>query len=1200
MSDNKQLFDMASLSEAAYADLFQNGATITATSAVQARLVAAGWSDIQATEFLTHYRVISQQPNTATGYSATLFERLGDGGTPTGQYVFAQRGTEPTAQVGLDLAVDVGDLVADGLAWSQIVDMYNYWKELTTPAGQSYQMASLVESFLPPASGGFIVDNSPFVPGTKYWQIQLTNASAPAGPKVPAGAALDVTGHSLGGHLASAFTRLFDGAASQAYTINGAGYSILGSSNLQYVFSQLGGTSGFTAPSVQNLRGSAGPDIVTQNAGLVQAGASDQMFIEQGGLFTDNLVLSTIAVFGHSATQLTDSAAVYDLLIRLDADAATRSPSQYLPKLLDIFEAGSNTKATSLEEVVRTLAKTFGVDSSAIATNDREALHARIKLIRDDVDFQSVAGMLQIRSQSFDVKAAARNDFGALVALLDLSPFSVTGKDAASKAALDSMWSSLRAADYAAWTVDKSSAMPVTFTDNWYTDRAAMLSLLITRNQTDSGQEVLVGGKPVVYNDITSGITFERGLASNSVEKVQVIFGSSGADAALNGLSKDDHLYGGAGADTLNGQGGNDYLEGGAGLDTYQFTDTFGSDTIVDADGLGQIKIGTATLTGGKKLGAGTWESADKTILYTQIGTNLVISTRPGNTGNTASGSITIKNFTSGQLGLNLDELAAPDAPAPIAQTIFNLTDDAGRTGYAQANTIASTANLRVENAAEAINVGSATNPAWRSYRYVRSGSGADVIEGGTSNAVSNVLYNAGAGDDRLYANTTVSLAAAIARGDDPSTVSIDSSHYVLDGGAGADHIIGSDARDVLFGGAGDDTLVGGAGGDIIIADGNSGGLLDGASASATDPLIVDGAASTVGNTASLRINHTGLLLGQTVPDSTGRSLTFEADAGTQYQNPLYSADYTALQNLNDTDIRGQGYSMDATSWAGVSYGGVLSADQSVGQHTTYQGSSAIGALSTNKETGNDVIFAGAGDDVVNAGAGNDIVIAGDGNDNVAGYEGEDYITGGAGNDVLLGDSFVMGAGAGFSATPNIDLYSAKLLVNGYTLDASQHGRDMIDGGSGDDQIDGGGKDDTLYGGDGNDLICGDDSAALINGAAVGNDVIEGGAGDDKLFGGAGQDNISGGDGNDFLHCAIYLVASNAHQSGVTGRFNCEYRVHKTRTPCLRWRVDRSSIKTAHANSMRLTEHKELGGRMDAVLGNSDIQIDAQKQEMQQ
>ena len=58
------------------------------------------------------------------------------------------------------------------------------------------------------------------------------------------------------------------------------------------------------------------------------------------------------------------------------------------------------------------------------------------------------------------------------------------------------------------------------------------------------------------------------------------------------------------------------------------------------------------------------------------------------------------------------------------------------------------------------------------------------------------------------------------------------------------------------------------------------------------------------------------------------------------------------------TDIRGQGYSYEGTA---------LTPDQSLGQHTSYLGSSIVGALTTNKDAGNDVIYAGAGDDVVNA-----------------------------------------------------------------------------------------------------------------------------------------------------------------------------------------------------------------------------------------
>lgn len=343
MADTTKIFDMASMAEAAYANFVDASGDllVTDTATLIAKLEdfdgdpsngKSGFSKTQAEEFAKHYRVISQRPNTDSGYSGTLFERLDKNGAGTGEYIFAQRGTESftqaslSAPVGLDLAVDIGDLVADGLAWSQIVDMYNYWKVLTTPAGLTYQKATLVKQTTLPDIGNYLLDTGS---SNNVWQIQLSNATSPGGPKVPSSASVEVTGHSLGGHLASAFTRLFAGVASQAYTLNGAGYSVLGSSNIQYLFSQLGGTTSFTAAAVQNLRGSAGPDIVTQDAGLRQVGASDEIFIEQGGLFTDNPALSAMAVFGHSATQLTDSAAVYDLFIRLDADAALYNPTRY-------------------------------------------------------------------------------------------------------------------------------------------------------------------------------------------------------------------------------------------------------------------------------------------------------------------------------------------------------------------------------------------------------------------------------------------------------------------------------------------------------------------------------------------------------------------------------------------------------------------------------------------------------------------------------------------------------------------------------------------------------------------------------------------------------------------------------------------------------------------------------------------------------
>ena len=76
MTGNKRLFDMASLAEASYSNFIQNGTLKTSSADVVDILKGKDWSDSQATAFLTHFKIVSQQPNTGTGYSAAVFERL--------------------------------------------------------------------------------------------------------------------------------------------------------------------------------------------------------------------------------------------------------------------------------------------------------------------------------------------------------------------------------------------------------------------------------------------------------------------------------------------------------------------------------------------------------------------------------------------------------------------------------------------------------------------------------------------------------------------------------------------------------------------------------------------------------------------------------------------------------------------------------------------------------------------------------------------------------------------------------------------------------------------------------------------------------------------------------------------------------------------------------------------------------------------
>ena len=67
--------------------------------------------------FVEKWSVANHQKNTASGFSATLFKNVDD------SYVYALRGTEQGRD---DLVVADGmDIVTDGLAIDQLVDMYN-------------------------------------------------------------------------------------------------------------------------------------------------------------------------------------------------------------------------------------------------------------------------------------------------------------------------------------------------------------------------------------------------------------------------------------------------------------------------------------------------------------------------------------------------------------------------------------------------------------------------------------------------------------------------------------------------------------------------------------------------------------------------------------------------------------------------------------------------------------------------------------------------------------------------------------------------------------------------------------------------------------------------------------------------------------------------------------------------------------------
>jgi hypothetical protein len=121
----------------------------------------------QASLFASTYAIVDQQPNTASGFSATVFKK-GE------QYFFAIRGTEITDLD--DLSSDLGDIGGDGIAFHQILDMYNYYLRLTARSGESVYQYSYDEN-----TGRLII-----------------NSFAAQMDGLLAGKTFTVTGHSLG------------------------------------------------------------------------------------------------------------------------------------------------------------------------------------------------------------------------------------------------------------------------------------------------------------------------------------------------------------------------------------------------------------------------------------------------------------------------------------------------------------------------------------------------------------------------------------------------------------------------------------------------------------------------------------------------------------------------------------------------------------------------------------------------------------------------------------------------------------------------------------------------------------------------------------------------------------------------------------------------------------------------------------------
>jgi trimeric autotransporter adhesin len=750
----------------------------------------------------------------------------------------------------------------------------------------------------------------------------------------------------------------------------------------------------------------------------------------------------------------------------------------------------------------------------------RNLFHDNLKALVDSGAFKALQGKVTVATSTASLADSSRKDFAALLALSNLSPVAlktIAGNEAAVEAAL----ASANPESYNKWLADtkltpaQRALGQENFSDNWIRDRAALLGAVEGKNARNEENWVPSNrdglNARTIYSDLSTSTVISSGVIGAPSDRAQYTFGTNSGDS-VSGSAQADHLYGGGGNDSISSGAGNDYLEGnagndnldggadndtllggngddvltggqgqdtligGTGFDSYQFEAGFGNDIIVDDGGAGILTFGGVPISGGNKVPGQdkVWESADRQYVFAQVATSatssdLIISRRIFPGALKIEGSITVRGWTMGQLGIALSDQAPQTKP--IVNTFMG--------DY-------------IKKAPDGVTYSIVNG------NYVSDGpdpTAHDLIYG--SNSADKLT--GGGGNDGLSGND----------GDDE-----------IDGGIGEDTLLGGQGSDRLFGGDGNDFISGSGWTSSYYRPTTAGTPLPTVSGQELArgfnwvaykrPGVDANGVETISNT----LHHANL----------GGDLSnyIVAGAGDDYVEAGSGSDFVWGGDGKD-NVHGM-------AGADVIFGDdgddKLSGDGSLNdQYFDYTPAVYHGDDVIDGGAGNDIIWGDGGNDKLYGGSGDDFLLGDDLIDVAAAiklpeaFHGSDFLDGGDGNDVLEGggnaDELHGGQGNdhlwGDASSPG--------------LSSAANGEDILFGEEGDDLLEGGGKNDVLFGGIGNDYLQGDGD--FTDAADKGDDFLDGGEGNDRLFGdagndsligGVGEDQLSGGDGKDTLY----------------------------------------------------------------------------------
>lgn len=1081
MIDSENLVLNAELSLAAYADL-ANGTLDN--DAQRLALRAAGFSTEQAINFSSKYTVVTQYDDISetgeTSFSATIFKDT------SGQLTLAIKGTLELTDVPGDIFPTDLNILNFGAGYDQIVAMYNWWLRISSPVGSTvpqYNYSVLLGSLQQLDSVG--------ASGELYDSLLMDSDQK-----------LDVTGHSLGAHLALAFNTLFPNEVNQVTGFNTPGF--IDNRINQEFFLDLGGG----VPTAENS-----PNVT--NIFADEASVGESPFNAIAGLhFKHNPIGEVINIsienqwqsdepdeadaLNHSQQILTDSLTVFNLLTQLDPSLSTID----YKIMLNASVIGTSA---SYERIIDALEAITNINKELLLTgnNNRDDLYEAINNIHNEIFIDPTAPTLELKpkyqgvsispltitidgeTKSFTpnfIESQAQNSIAYRYALQELNFFVISGNDS-----IYDDHNTEKELDIYNPDTDEGG-----MTLQYIEDRAKFLSLKIELALTD---KTAIEGRQAfdVYYDVTTDMEITDDDAGDNSRRLNpnYIFGKDGVDS-LGGQDANDHLYGGGGNDLVTGGKGNDYIEGNLGADTLRGDK--GRDILIGGEGQDTLIGGTIDLVTPKDDNTQDILLGGKGNDIYHVGLNDIIIDSDGQgtimvngeaidiSGITpiADGSTTFTNNSdTSPLRFKLDA----NGTLQVIGSYFEIRNfEDGDFGIS----LTADANLNIDNVIMGTEDADNLDPNGLTGNLDIQGLGGDdEIIGG----LGNDIIQGNEGDDEIFGDE----GDDILLGDEGSDrLHGELGNDVIDGGLGRDLLLGHEDKDVLSGGDDDDLLAGGEQDDFLEGETGSDILLGGSGIDAlfggegSDVLIGDREGFFPDNNWSF-----------TVTDSTpgelgGNTITFNGITLFDGANP----DGDLLRGGAGDDYL---FGEDGNDQL---YGDEDNDDLIAGEGDDFlDGGSGNDFLAG--ENGNDVLIGGAGNDELQGGAGNDNLTDEEGDNRFFGNDGDDVITAGLGNDVIDG-----GTGA--------DVINAG---DGNNTILGGTGNDILIGGDGDDQIDGNADDDTIFAGDGIDTVNGGSGNDFIDGGAGADAQLAGLDGDDEIHAGDGDDtNVQGNDGNDILY----------------------------------------------------------------------------------